>query len=129
MLLVLFSVSAHSICTHQNNVPSCFTKMAFWQLMHLGRWCTITYCWYQWTNDDHFIYQGFPNNAKGRELGILPLGQANHILQEGKIILQCGGNLRRIYIYIYGWTGLLIPSKMLPFLVEFISPDVTVSQH
>ena len=25
--------------------------MALWQLMYLGTWCTITYCWYQWTKE------------------------------------------------------------------------------
>ena len=59
-----------------------FTKMALWQLMHLGTWSMITHCWYQWTKDDHFIYQGFPNSAKRWEVGISPLGQGNQIFLE-----------------------------------------------
>ena len=25
------------------------TTMALWQLMHLGTWCTVPHCWYQWS--------------------------------------------------------------------------------
>ena len=53
-------------------------KTALWY-MHLSRWHTFTNCWYQWINDDHFIYQGFPNEAKRWEVGIPSLGQANHV--------------------------------------------------
>ena len=24
------------------------TTMALWELMHLGTWCTVAHCWYQW---------------------------------------------------------------------------------
>ena len=27
------------------------TTTALWQLMHLGPWCTVTHCWYQWTKE------------------------------------------------------------------------------
>ena len=26
-----------------------------WQLMHLGTWCTVTHCWYQWTMNYEWI--------------------------------------------------------------------------
>ena len=48
----------------------------------------MTHCWYQWTNDDHFVYQGFPNSAKRWELGIPPLEAGeSYILLEGRIFL------------------------------------------
>ena len=27
------------------------TSVALWQVMHLGTWCTVTHCWYQWTKE------------------------------------------------------------------------------
>ena len=27
------------------------TTIALWQFMHLGTWCTVTHCWYQWTKE------------------------------------------------------------------------------
>ena len=27
------------------------TTTALWQLIHLGTWCTVTHCWYQWTKE------------------------------------------------------------------------------
>ena len=27
------------------------TTMALWQLMHLGTWCTVAHCWYQWAKE------------------------------------------------------------------------------
>ena len=27
------------------------TRMALWQLMLLGTWCTVTHCWYHWTKE------------------------------------------------------------------------------
>ena len=51
----------------------------------------MSHCWYQWTNDDHFIYQGFPNSAKRWEA-------------PSPILLSRKTNIYiYIYIYIYIW--------------------------
>ena len=34
------------------------TLVAFWQLIHLGTWCTVIYCWYQWTKKSPQVKQG-----------------------------------------------------------------------
>ena len=33
------------------------TTMALWQLMHLGTWCTVIHCWYQWTKEYSRVYR------------------------------------------------------------------------
>ena len=39
---------ALSVITNPPMVP--------WQLMHLGTWCMVTHCWYQWTKHLYIIY-------------------------------------------------------------------------
>ena len=91
----IFCFSKFYVYLWKRRAISFITKMALLSLMYLGRWRTVTHCWYQWTTDDHFIYQSFSNSGKGWEVGITPLGQASHILLEGRIFLQDSGNLRR----------------------------------
>ena len=48
----------------------------------------MTHFWYQRTNNDHFIYQGFPNSAMRWEVGISPLKAGkSYILLERRIFL------------------------------------------
>ena len=77
--------------THENNVPSVYYQNGFVATHALGEMNIgqMTHCWYQWTNDDHFIYQGFQNSAKRWEVSIPPLEAGeSYILLEGRIFLM-----------------------------------------
>ena len=61
----IFCFSKFYVYSWKRRAISFITKMALLSLMYLGRWRTVTHCWYQWTTDDHFIYQSFSNSDKG----------------------------------------------------------------
>ena len=54
----MFCFSIFCVCSWKQCGILFITKMALWQVMPLGTWSTVTYCWYQWTKNCHFMYQG-----------------------------------------------------------------------
>ena len=41
--------TTHRVLKSHRSKMNVITTMALWQLMHLGTWCTVIHCWYQWT--------------------------------------------------------------------------------
>ena len=97
MLLVLFSVSVHSMYTHENKVPSCLLPK--WLCANSCSWAYDVRSPIAGTNEPTtttLYIRAFQIVLREEGGGYAPAGAGeSYILLEGIIFLQGGGNLSR----------------------------------